>query len=90
MESHGAGAHVLMAGNLAVEMGVPVYGVVGMVHTAMGHEGHSVPAPGKGGLTCVSEACRGRYDPTRPQTTSAPQARETTAREVQRGPRPGV
>merc|ERR1719409_410480 len=34
MESHGSGVHLLMAGDLAVEMGVPIYGVLAMVHTA--------------------------------------------------------
>merc|ERR1711937_1125799 len=64
MESHGAGVHVLMAGDLAVEMGVPIYGVVGLVHTAMDREGRSVQAPGKGVLTCVSEAPSAKYAPT--------------------------
>merc|ERR1719408_539095 len=64
MESMGSGVHVLMAGDLAVEMGVPIYGVVGLVHTAMDREGRSVPAPGKGVLTCVSEAPSAKYAPT--------------------------
>merc|ERR1711988_361323 len=64
MESHGSGIHVLMAGDLAVEMGVPIYGVVGLVHTAMDREGRSVPAPGKGVLTVVSEAPSAKYAPT--------------------------
>jgi fatty acid synthase subunit beta len=64
MESHGSGVHVLMAGDLAVDMGVPIYGVVGLVHTAMDREGRSVPAPGKGVLTVVSEAPSAKYAPT--------------------------
>jgi len=64
MESMGAGVHVVMAGDLAVEMGVPIYGVVGLVHTAMDREGRSVPAPGKGVLTVVSEAPSAKYAPT--------------------------
>jgi len=64
MESMGSGVHVLMAGDLAVEMGVPIYGVVGLVHTAMDREGRSVPAPGKGVLTIVSEAPSAKYAPT--------------------------
>merc|ERR1712054_14686 len=63
MESMGSGVHVLMAGDLAVEMGVPIYGVVGLVHTAMDREGRSVPAPGKGVLTVVSEAPSAKYSP---------------------------
>merc|ERR1740117_1332482 len=64
MESHGAGIHVLMAGDLAVEMGVPIYAVLGLVHTAMDKEGRSVPAPGKGVLTVVSESSAAKYAPT--------------------------
>jgi len=64
MESHGAGIHVLMAGDLAVEMGVPIYAVLGQVHTAMDKEGRSVPAPGKGVLTVVSESSAAKYAPT--------------------------
>merc|ERR1712048_726946 len=63
MESHGAGVHVLMAGDLAIEMGVPIHAVVGLVHTAMDREGRSVPAPGKGVLSVVSEAPSAKYSP---------------------------
>merc|ERR1712203_993376 len=63
MESHGAGVQVLMSGDLAVEMGVPIYAVVGPVHTAMDREGRSVPAPGKGVLSVVSEAPSAKYSP---------------------------
>merc|ERR1719161_447971 len=63
VESHGSGTALLMAGDLAVEMGVPIYGVVGLVHCAMDREGRSVPAPGKGVLTIASEAPGARYSP---------------------------
>lgn len=63
VESHGAGVVVLMAGDLAVDMGVPIYGVVGLVHAAMDREGRSVPAPGKGVLTIVSEGPAARFSP---------------------------
>jgi len=56
-------ALLLMAGDLAVEMGVPIYGIVGLVHCAMDREGRSVPAPGKGVLTIASEAPGARYSP---------------------------
>jgi phosphopantetheine--protein transferase-like protein len=63
VESHGAGAALLMAGDLAAEMGVPIYGIVGLVHCAMDREGRSVPAPGKGVLTIASETPAARYSP---------------------------
>merc|ERR1712050_651814 len=63
VESHGAGIAVLMSGDLAVEMGVPIYGVVGLVHCAMDREGRSVPAPGKGVLTIAAESPAAQYSP---------------------------
>ncbi|KAJ2562015.1 fatty acid synthase alpha subunit Lsd1 [Coemansia sp. RSA 1822] len=55
VESEGAGVVVLMSAKTAIEMGVPVYGVVAMTHTATDKEGRSVPAPGKGVLTSARE-----------------------------------
>jgi fatty acid synthase subunit beta len=63
VESHGAGVCLLMAGDLAIEMGVPIYGVVGLVHCAMDREGRSVPAPGKGVLTIAAETPTARFAP---------------------------
>jgi len=63
VESHGAGVCLLMAGDLAIEMGVPIYGIVGLVHCAMDREGRSVPAPGKGVLTIAAEGPTARYSP---------------------------
>jgi len=63
MESHGAGVHVLMSGDLAIEMGLPIYSVVGLVHTAMDREGRSVPAPGKGVLSIASETPTAKFSP---------------------------
>jgi fatty acid synthase subunit alpha, fungi type len=48
MESHGAGIHILMQAKLAVEMGVPIRGIIAMTSTATDKEGRSVPAPGRG------------------------------------------
>merc|ERR1712130_873708 len=55
MEAHGAGILVLMSGDLALEMGMPIYGILAMAHTATNTIGRSVPAPGKGVLSAVSE-----------------------------------
>jgi fatty acid synthase subunit alpha, fungi type len=51
MESHGAGIHILMQAKLAVEMGVPIRGIIAMTSTATDKEGRSVPAPGRGTLS---------------------------------------
>ncbi|KAJ2685328.1 fatty acid synthase alpha subunit Lsd1 [Coemansia sp. RSA 1285] len=55
MESEGAGIVTLMAASTALEMGVPIYGIVAMTSTATDKEGRSVPAPGKGILTSARE-----------------------------------
>ncbi|KAF9580624.1 3-oxoacyl-[acyl-carrier-protein] synthase, partial [Lunasporangiospora selenospora] len=55
MESHGAGIEILMQGKLAIEMGVPIYGIVALTNTATDKEGRSVPAPGQGVLTSARE-----------------------------------
>lgn len=56
MESQGAGVQVLMRGDLAVKMGVPIYGVVGLTATASDKISKSLPAPGKGVLTAARES----------------------------------
>ena len=48
VESHGAGMQLLMDAALALEMGVPIYGIVGLTNTASDKVGRSVPAPGRG------------------------------------------
>lgn len=48
MESHGAGVQVLMNAKLALEMGVPIYGIIALATTASDKIGRSIPAPGKG------------------------------------------
>ncbi|KAK9458205.1 3-oxoacyl-reductase [Dipodascopsis uninucleata] len=55
MEAHGAGIQVMMNARLAIDMGVPIYGIVGMTATATDKIGRSVPAPGKGILTTARE-----------------------------------
>ncbi|KAF9438054.1 3-oxoacyl-[acyl-carrier-protein] synthase [Entomortierella beljakovae] len=55
MESHGAGIEILMQASLAIQMGVPIYGIVGLTNTATDKEGRSVPAPGQGVLTTARE-----------------------------------
>lgn len=60
MESQGAGIQILMQAKLAIQMGVPIYGIVALSNTATDKEGRSVPAPGQGILTTAREVSGGR------------------------------
>lgn len=55
MESQGCGIQVLMTAQLALDMGVPIYGIIAMSGTATDKIGRSVPAPGQGVLTVARE-----------------------------------
>lgn len=55
MEAQGAGIQVIMTADLALRMGVPIYGILAMTATASDKIGRSVPAPGKGILTTARE-----------------------------------
>ncbi|KAK9765807.1 fatty acid synthase alpha subunit Lsd1 [Basidiobolus ranarum] len=55
MESHGSGVQILMSAKLAVQMGVPIYGIIALTNTATDKEGRSIPAPGQGILTTARE-----------------------------------
>ena len=56
MESQGCGLQVIMDAQLALDMGVPIYGILGFTATATDKIGRSVPAPGQGVLTTAREA----------------------------------
>ena len=56
MESQGCGMQVIMQAQLALDMGVPIYGILGFTATATDKIGRSVPAPGQGVLTTAREA----------------------------------
>ena len=56
MESQGCGMQVIMCAQLALDMGVPIYGILGYTATATDKIGRSVPAPGQGVLTSAREA----------------------------------
>ncbi|KAJ2233635.1 fatty acid synthase alpha subunit Lsd1 [Coemansia sp. RSA 485] len=56
MEGHGASIVTLMSASAAIEMGVPIYGIVAMSGTATDKQSESMPAPGKGILTSGREA----------------------------------
>ena len=55
MESQGCGMQVIMTAKLALEMGVPIYGIIALTTTATDKIGRSVPAPGQGVLTTARE-----------------------------------
>lgn len=55
MESQGCGMQLIMSAQLALDMGVPIYGILGLTTTASDKIGRSVPAPGKGVLTTARE-----------------------------------
>ena len=56
MESQGCGMQVIMSAQLAIDMGVPIYGILALTATATDKIGRSVPAPGQGVLTTAREA----------------------------------
>lgn len=55
MESQGSGCQIIMTAKLALDMGLPIYGVVALTTTASDKIGRSVPAPGQGVLTTARE-----------------------------------
>eukprot|EP00122_Pirum_gemmata_P009880 Pgem_evm1s9120 len=55
MEAQGSGNQILMSAALAIKMGVPIYGIIGLTNTATDKEGRSIPAPGQGILTTARE-----------------------------------
>ncbi|KAL4974119.1 3-oxoacyl-synthase [Aspergillus desertorum] len=62
-ESAGCGVQILMSAALAIEMGLPIYGVVAYTHMASDQIGRSIPAPGKGILTAARENDQARGSP---------------------------
>lgn len=56
MESHGAGLHLACTAKLAIEMGLPIYGVIAFTGISSDKVGRSVPAPGKGVLANARES----------------------------------
>ena len=55
MESQGCGVQVIMTAKLAIDMGMPIHGIVALTTTASDKIGRSVPAPGQGVLTGARE-----------------------------------
>ncbi|KAG5655230.1 hypothetical protein KAF25_001983 [Fusarium avenaceum] len=55
VEAQGCGVQVLTTAELALEMGLPIYGIVAYTNMAADKAGRSVPAPGKGVLVNARE-----------------------------------
>ncbi|KAI4595314.1 3-oxoacyl-[acyl-carrier-protein] synthase [Pestalotiopsis sp. 9143b] len=55
VEAEGCGIQLLTTAKLALDMGLPIRGIIALTHTASDKIGRSVPAPGKGVLTIASE-----------------------------------
>ncbi|KAL4919048.1 hypothetical protein BDW62DRAFT_48095 [Aspergillus aurantiobrunneus] len=62
-ESAGCGVQILMSAALAIEMGLPIHGVVAYTQMASDQIGRSIPAPGKGILTAARETSQARSSP---------------------------
>lgn len=56
MESHGSGVQVITSARLAIEMGLPIRGIVAFCETASDKTSRSLPAPGKGLLSKARES----------------------------------
>ena len=55
VEAQGCGLQLLTTAKLALDMGLPIYGVIALTQTASDKIGRSVPAPGQGLLAVVRE-----------------------------------
>ncbi len=55
VEAQGGGSVLLCRGDLAIQMGLPIYGVVAMAHSASDGINNSIPAPGLGLLSVGAE-----------------------------------
>lgn len=61
VESEGCGIQVLTNAKLALEMGLPIHGIIAMTRTASDKAGRSLPAPGRGIITASGES-KGTFD----------------------------
>jgi fatty acid synthase subunit alpha len=61
VESEGCGIQLLTSAKLALEMGLPIHGVIAMTRTASDKAGRSLPAPGRGVIN-FSGASKSTFD----------------------------
>ncbi|PYI16364.1 hypothetical protein BO99DRAFT_465903 [Aspergillus violaceofuscus CBS 115571] len=62
-ESAGCGVQILASADVALDMGLPIYGVVAYNQLASDQIGRSIPAPGKGILTAAREGIGAQSSP---------------------------
>ncbi|KAM7186221.1 hypothetical protein V8F20_011491 [Naviculisporaceae sp. PSN 640] len=79
VEGHGCGIQLLTTAKLAVEMGLPIRGIIALSHTASDKIGRSVPSPGKGILTIAAEK-RSHSTPLSPLLDITHRRRQLTTR----------
>ncbi|EPE29993.1 Thiolase-like protein [Glarea lozoyensis ATCC 20868] len=63
VESQGCGIQILCSAELAIEMGLPIYGIVAGTTMAADKISRSVPAPGQGVLTFARETPQAVHSP---------------------------
>ncbi|KAF2474319.1 uncharacterized protein BDR25DRAFT_215519 [Lindgomyces ingoldianus] len=61
VESEGCGIQLLTNAKLALEMGLPIHGVIAMTRTASDKAGRSLPAPGRG-IINISGASKSSFE----------------------------
>lgn len=64
VESYGCGIQILCRADIALEMGLPIYGIIAGSTMASDKIGRSVPAPGQGILTFAKETVEPKIFPT--------------------------
>lgn len=64
VESHGCGVQLICRASVAIEMGLPIYGVIAGSTMAADTVGRSIPAPGQGLLTFARENLKPLLDPS--------------------------
>jgi fatty acid synthase subunit alpha len=62
VESEGCGIQVLTTAKLALEMGLPIHGIIAMTRTASDKAGRSLPAPGHGIMTASAQSKGQAFD----------------------------
>ncbi|KAF2500061.1 hypothetical protein BU16DRAFT_547057 [Lophium mytilinum] len=62
VESEGCGIQVLTTAKLALEMGLPIHGIMAMTRTASDKAGRSLPAPGHGIMTASGQSKGSAFD----------------------------
>ncbi|KAH7122773.1 hypothetical protein B0J11DRAFT_490138 [Dendryphion nanum] len=62
VESEGAGIQILTNAKLALEMGLPIHGVIAATRTAADKAGRSLPAPGRGIIGFSAGGSKGNFE----------------------------